>query len=537
MTMTNVKERLHALINSENNRDANIDNEPFQEYRIFTNRTLKMSRIKAIGFDMDYTLAQYNRAELDKLTMDLTLKALVEEFNYPKQILKIPHEENFAIRGLVIDRRLGNVLKMDKFHYVSLAYHGLKPLDSNERSDLYVTNRLNLQGNRYRSVDTLFELLETYLFAAVIECLEEQGKIEDYARIYNDIRHLVDRCHRDGSLKNEIRKDPKRYIEDDPRMIATLHQFREAGKRLFVVTNSEPDYTDFVLSWLFRNAQPFFKSWKHCFDLVGTDARKPSFFKEGQPVEIFDDKDTLFFRGGNLDFLESHLNIKGDQVLYVGDHIYGDILKSKHSTQWRTCIIVPELEFQIRAEKETRPYFQQLLDNSNRTKHVTMELHWHRSQLVDLHQFKMAEADDLDCQDLDQIDERIAQLDRCLEQNHKDLSSLISESKELRRNISNTFNPYWGRLFKTGGQLSNFAEQIRDYACLYTSSVSNFNFYGAQAFFESMVSPMPHEKNLYSVGDLNFDASMDYFPRSAAALEEEIEHQRNDASAKAEEAE
>lgn len=522
MPIANVKDRLNALIHSRNTGDSAVDNEPYQEYRIFTNRTLKMSRIKAVGFDMDYTLAQYNRGELDKLTMDLTLKALVEEFQYPEAILNIPYEEDFAIRGLVIDRKLGNVLKMDKFHYVSLAYHGLKPLDPNTRSELYVVNRFNLQGGRYRSIDTLFELLETYLYAAIIDCLEKTGTIDDYAKIYKDIRNLVDRCHRDDSLKNEIRKDPKRFIEDDPRMIATLHQFKEAGKRLFVITNSEPDYTEFVLSWLFRNAQPFFRSWRNCFDLVGCDARKPSFFKEGQPVEIFEDKDTIFFKGGNLDFLESRLNIKGDQVLYVGDHIYGDILKSKHSTQWRTCIIVPELEFQVRAEKETGPYFQELLQNSNRTKHVTMELHWHRSQLVDLHQFKMAEADDLDPQDLDRIDARITELDRCLERNHKELSRLISESKVLRRKISNTFNPYWGRLFKTGGQLSNFAEQIRDYACLYTSSVSNFNFYGAQAFFESMVSPMPHEKNLYSVGDLNFDASMDQLPRSAEALEEEL---------------
>jgi HAD superfamily 5'-nucleotidase-like hydrolase len=519
MAPAKLRDRLNALIHSQNNREGNIDSEPYQEYRIFTNRTLKMSRINAIGFDMDYTLAQYNRAELDKLTMSLTLKAMVKELDYPASILEIPYLENFAIRGLVIDRKLGNVLKMDKFHYVSLAYHGLKQLDTATRSDLYVVNRLNLQGSRYRSVDTLFELLETYLYAAVIERLEESAKIDDYGKIYKDIRNLVDRCHRDDSLKNEVRKDPKRYIEDDPRMIATLHQFKETGKRLFVVTNSEPDYTEFVLSWLFRNAQPFFRSWQHCFDIVGTDARKPLFFKEGQPVEIIDDKETLFFRGGNLDFLETHLGIKGDQVLYVGDHIYGDILKSKHSTQWRTCIIVPELEFQVRAEKETRPYFQKLLKNSNRTKHVTMELHWHRSQLVDLHQFKISEADDLDIEDLDRIDARIMELDRYLESNHKELSRLISESKDLRRKISNTFNPYWGRLFKTGGQLSNFAEQIRDYACLYTSSVSNFNFYGAQARFESMVSPMPHEKNLYSVGDLNFDASLDTFPRTQEALE------------------
>ena len=36
-------------------------------------------------------------------------------------------------------------------------------------------------------------------------------------------------------------------------------------------------------------------------------------------------------------------------VLYVGDHIFGDVLKSKKLRGWRTFLIVPELndEFQV----------------------------------------------------------------------------------------------------------------------------------------------------------------------------------------------
>ena len=38
-------------------------------------------------------------------------------------------------------------------------------------------------------------------------------------------------------------------------------------------------------------------------------------------------------------------------VLYVGDHIFGDVLKSKKLRGWRTFLIVPELndEFQVDA--------------------------------------------------------------------------------------------------------------------------------------------------------------------------------------------
>jgi hypothetical protein len=34
-------------------------------------------------------------------------------------------------------------------------------------------------------------------------------------------------------------------------------------------------------------------------------------------------------------------------VLYVGDHIYGDIVKSKKDIGWRTMLVVPELEVEL----------------------------------------------------------------------------------------------------------------------------------------------------------------------------------------------
>ena len=40
--------------------------------------------------------------------------------------------------------------------------------------------------------------------------------------------------------------------------------------------------------------------------------------------------------------------------------------------------------------------------------------------------------------------------------------------KELERTIELAFTPYWGLVFKEGNENSRFAEQIEDYACLYT---------------------------------------------------------------------
>ena len=482
---------------------------PYRENRIFTNRNIKLSRIKSIGFDMDFTLAQYKQEALDRLTMELALKGLVREKGYDEDLLTIPYKSGFAIRGLVVDTEYGNVLKMDKFRYVSLAYHGLDALESNQRAELYNnTLRINFNSGRYRPVDTLFELLETYLYAAIIDHQARQKREVNFHTLYKDLRSAIDLFHRDGSLKNQMMAHPERYIQDDLLLIPALHSFREAGKRLFVITNSEPEFTEFVLDYLFRNASPFFRGWRSCFDLVCSLARKPAFFQEGHELKMIEDKETQFFSGGNLDYVEEALGVNGDRILYVGDHIYGDILKSKHNSTWRTCIIVPELPDQLRAEVEAQPVLENLRQNESRRNQITMELNWQRNQIHDLQQFKESEADDLDMGNLKMIDERIHDLNAQMERNHKELSCLLFESRTLRNKVSSAFNSYWGRLFKTGGQLSGFAEQIRDYACIYTSSVSNFNFYGSSAYLESMVTPMPHEKNLFSVGEVNFDASM-----------------------------
>lgn len=48
------------------------------------------------------------------------------------------------------------------------------------------------------------------------------------------------------------------------------------------------------------------------------------------------------FQGGSVGDLHRMLGIKdASTLLYVGDHIYGDILKSKKSMGWRTMVRSP----------------------------------------------------------------------------------------------------------------------------------------------------------------------------------------------------
>lgn len=57
---------------------------------IFCNRALNMKNIRAVGFDMDYTLAQYIPETFEILAHRGAMKKLVESMGYPDEILSLP---------------------------------------------------------------------------------------------------------------------------------------------------------------------------------------------------------------------------------------------------------------------------------------------------------------------------------------------------------------------------------------------------------------------------------------------------------------
>ncbi|CAM9183100.1 unnamed protein product [Discosporangium mesarthrocarpum] len=73
---------------------------------IFCNRELNMKQIRAIGFDMDYTLAQYYTA-FDQLAFDGAKEKLVKDLGYPEEVGEFTYDPKLFSRGLVIDLERG----------------------------------------------------------------------------------------------------------------------------------------------------------------------------------------------------------------------------------------------------------------------------------------------------------------------------------------------------------------------------------------------------------------------------------------------
>ena len=82
----------------------------------------------------------------------------------------------------------------------------------------------------------------------------------------------MDLCHRDGSLKQAVAKDPAKYIHEDKRLAGIMEMYRAAGKKLFVATNSLWDYTHVVMNFLLsgRVGNQKNEEWLEYFDVVIT---------------------------------------------------------------------------------------------------------------------------------------------------------------------------------------------------------------------------------------------------------------------------
>src|SRR5208283_3642435 len=162
-----------------------------------------------------------------------SIKATIEKLvarGYPEFIRTMPYAINFPVRGLLIDKRFGHVLKMNRYKFVTKGYHGFRELAKEELRALYHAKKIRPATPRYHWIDTLYALSEATLYAALIDALEKKGYAIDYARVFTDIRESIDEAHRDGTILNAVTSDLPRFVHRDPDLASTLHKLRSAGK-------------------------------------------------------------------------------------------------------------------------------------------------------------------------------------------------------------------------------------------------------------------------------------------------------------------
>ncbi len=464
---------------------------PPQE-RIFVNRNLRLRSIGAVGFDLDYTLAHYRVHEIDHLAFRITQQKLVER-GHPAEILQARFEPGSLVRGLVVDRRRGNVLKMDYHNYVVRAAHGFRPLSDAERKRVYRARRIRTSGKDYASIDTFFHLPEIHLYLSLVELYDSLGRKTDYVRLHRDVRESIDQAHADGSIKSEIAKDPARFVAQDERLPRFLRALRDSGKKVFLLTNSELFYTDLLLGHLLEG--PGGAPWRTYFDLVVVDAGKPRFFREPGRAGAWVDADgpgAPVYSKGEVANLERLLGFKGDAILYWGDHTYGDILRSKKSVGWRTAMIIPELEEEMLVTHRIRGASAALDRAVADRDRVILEEDAARADAARLRAL-VTEAEGSGAGALDELLRRLARADDRVAGLAAERIRLHEEIARLDDECNAAYHPKWGPLFREGNEISRFGHQVKDFACIYTSRVSNLLRYPPNTYFRAPRETMPHE--------------------------------------------
>lgn len=476
--------------------------------RVFCNRNLRMDTIEMIGFDMDYTLALYHQDRLEQLSIELTLQKLVDKHGYPPDIRNLSYDPRWAIRGLVVDKKHGNVFKMDRHAYVGRCYHGFRELSHDERKATYRNEKINLSSDRYEWIDTLFALPEAVMYTTLVDWADRSTGTVDYDKLFTDIRTAIDEAHRDDTLKSVMKADLPAFIVKDPLLGETLHKFRSSGKKLFLLTNSLYDYTKVVMSYLLDGERKAYPSWRNYFDIVMVGAGKPAFFNELRPFVQIDpatgaplangngdaikhlSRDKVY-QAGNVVAFEQITGIKGEQVLYIGDHIYGDILRLRKQHMWRTAMVLQELEREISVSDRLEGQIKDLELLDRRHRNLESEIDYQSLRLKKIQRLldDPSTASALRLRLEDQRKQTRLSLDSL-----RDRAGLMdAEVDSLEARIDRAYNPHWGSCLREGNENSRFGEQVNDYADLYTSRVSNFGPYSPLRYFRAPRRPMPHE--------------------------------------------
>jgi HAD superfamily 5'-nucleotidase-like hydrolase len=449
---------------------------------VFVNRMLNLKKIKLIGFDMDYTLIRYDTKEFETLAHSYAAAWLVRERGYPAAVAGLIFDPQRAILGLVIDRRNGNLLKLSRYSKVKQAFHGLAEIDYRTVKETYQNIAIDLRSPEYVPLDTSFAISTGVLFSQLVE-LKSQGLVlPDFATLANDAGSAVDMVHRDGSIKKVILADPGRFIIKDPSVARLLERYKDYGKQLMIITNSDYAYTRALMEYAFDPFWQRHKCWREVFDIVITLADKPRFFERPGRFLAIDPETGLMrnhegsvssglFQGGWFQKLQQDLGLPGNEILYIGDHIYGDVVSIKKRCDWRTALVLGDLEAEIAGTKAGKPLQERVEELMDEKSGLEREIN-----RLDLARY---EGQAVDRAALDGLFERV--------------DAINGEIAELLARYRTNFNPWWGEVLRAGQEESRYADQIDKYACIYMTRVADLYEYSPKTYFRPWRRVMPHE--------------------------------------------
>ena len=178
------------------------------------------------------------------------------------------------------------------------------------------------------------------------------------------------------------------------------------------------------------------------------------------------------YQGGNANKLEVDFKLRGDEILYLGDHIFGDIVSLKRSCEWRTALVIEELDEELSA-------FNKGLAGQNKIEEYMKEKEIHEEKLDELYTKEF---------------EKHETVEKDLVRSHLSaIQEIDTKIAEVIKLYQDSFNPYWGEVMRAGHEESRFAGQVEKYACIYMNKIADLADYSPRKYFRPHRRPMAHE--------------------------------------------
>jgi 5'-nucleotidase len=182
--------------------------------------------------------------------------------------------------------------------------------------------------------------------------------------------------------------------------------------------------------------------------------------------------------GGHAAQVEAALGVRGEDLLYVGDHVFTDVNVSKRTQRWRTALVLRELERELRAVEGEAADHQRvaaLMAEKMRQEHRANEARLALARLGDA------------------ADPAAAPLQQRLAEARAERARLDALISPLLADDGRDFSKVWGLLLRAGNDKSHLTRQIERHADIYTSRVSNLLHYTPYACFRSPRGSLPHD--------------------------------------------
>jgi hypothetical protein len=107
-----------------------------------------LADMQVMGFDMDHTLVRYRQDPFGQLVFTQQKTFLFEFKRYPDTLLAVKWQPDQFVKGVVLDRPRGTLVKIDATKRVVQALHGSHQLSAAEIAAIYPDPLTEFDGAR-----------------------------------------------------------------------------------------------------------------------------------------------------------------------------------------------------------------------------------------------------------------------------------------------------------------------------------------------------------------------------------------------------